>query len=95
MSILGLTWAFGFTYFADGSQWLAIVFTILNSSQGVWILVFHVLLNKKAVKEVGSHLSYMTNRVKVSFLLPRPAEPRIIIPHSGYLHLSKATKQLS
>ena len=65
MCILGLTWAFGFTYFASGSEGLAIVFTLLNSSQGVWILVFHVLLNKKAVKEVSLHTGYLSIRAKV------------------------------
>ena len=69
MSILGLTWAFGFTYFANGSQWLAIVFTILNSCQGVWILVFHIILNNKAVKEVSVHTTYLANTVKVILLL--------------------------
>ena len=96
MSILGLTWALGFSFFAQvrfffpnqfqevmklwceklaykqiillilqGSEWLAVLFTILNSSQGVWILVFHILLNKKAVKEVTLHGRHMTTRFKV------------------------------
>ena len=51
----------------QGSEWLAVLFTILNSSQGVWILVFHILLNKKAVKEVTLHGRHMTTRFKVNF----------------------------
>ncbi len=33
LCILGVTWMFGFTYFFDGSEWLSVIFTILNSLQ--------------------------------------------------------------
>ncbi len=33
LCILGITWIFGFTYFFDGSEWLSIIFTIMNSLQ--------------------------------------------------------------
>ena len=33
LCILGLTWIFGFTYFAEGSEWLAVLFALLNSFQ--------------------------------------------------------------
>ena len=68
MAILGLTWAFGFSYWAQGSEGLAIIFTLLNSTQGVWILVFHILLNKKAVKEVDHHWRHLVARLKVKYL---------------------------
>ncbi len=33
LCILGLTWIFGFVYFFDGSEWLSVIFAILNSLQ--------------------------------------------------------------
>lgn len=33
LCILGITWILGFTYFANGSQFLAVIFALLNSAQ--------------------------------------------------------------
>ncbi|KAG7177725.1 Adhesion G protein-coupled receptor L3-like 2 [Homarus americanus] len=52
--ILGLTWITGFFYVTKGSQALAIIFTILNSLQGVGIFVTMVCLNEKVLKTVTS-----------------------------------------
>ncbi|XP_042219278.1 adhesion G-protein coupled receptor D1-like isoform X2 [Homarus americanus] len=52
--ILGLTWITGFFYVTKGSQALAIIFTILNSLQGVGIFVTMVCLNEKVLEAVTS-----------------------------------------
>lgn len=65
MCILGLTWVSGFTYFAEGTEWLAVVFALLNSLQGFFILLFHVILNEKARKEVRKSLRKTLRRAKV------------------------------
>ncbi|BFZ16751.1 hypothetical protein BsWGS_19790 [Bradybaena similaris] len=49
--LLGLTWTLGYFLINDDSLPLAYVFAILNSLQGLFIFVFHCLLNKKAQKE--------------------------------------------
>ena len=66
MCILGMTWILGFTYFANGSEWMAILFTLLNSLQGVFILLFHVVLNDKAKQELLRHLKSTKSEVKVN-----------------------------
>lgn len=67
MCILGMTWILGFTYFANGSEWMAILFTLLNSLQGVFILLFHVVLNDKAKQELLRHLKSTKSEVKTYF----------------------------
>ncbi|KAK7100085.1 hypothetical protein V1264_023085 [Littorina saxatilis] len=49
--LLGLTWIMGYFFLNQQSVAVAYVFTILNSTQGLFIFVFHCLLNKKARKE--------------------------------------------
>jgi len=49
--LLGPTWAFGLFYVNTASLFMAYVFTILNSLQGVFIFVFHCVMNEKVVKE--------------------------------------------
>ncbi|XP_059081671.1 adhesion G protein-coupled receptor L2-like isoform X2 [Tigriopus californicus] len=67
LCILGLTWICGFFYFANGAEWLSVVFALLNSFQGVFILIFHVILNDKARKDVSSH--YQSTFASVSGLV--------------------------
>merc|ERR1712029_592903 len=64
LCILGITWILGFTYFANGSEWLAVIFALLNSLQGVFILLFHVVLNDKAKQELLRHLKSTKSEVK-------------------------------
>jgi len=45
--LLGPTWAFGLFYINTHSIVMAYVFTVLNSLQGVFIFVFHCLMNEK------------------------------------------------
>lgn len=45
--LLGLTWTFGFFWIDQKTVWVAYVFTILNTLQGVFIFVFHIWLNDK------------------------------------------------
>ena len=69
LCILGITWIFGFTYFANGSEWMAVIFAVLNSLQGVFILLFHVGLNDKAKQELVRHLKSTKSEVQVMYLL--------------------------
>jgi len=45
--LLGPTWAFGLFYINTQSIVMAYLFTVLNSLQGVFIFVFHCLMNEK------------------------------------------------
>ena len=45
--LLGLTWVFGYFYISAEALPLAYLFTICNSLQGLFIFVFHCILNKK------------------------------------------------
>ena len=45
--LLGLTWAFGLLYVNEHTLAMAYIFTILNSLQGLFIFVFHCIMNDK------------------------------------------------
>merc|ERR1712117_980788 len=88
-------------YWAQGREGLAIIFTLLNSTQGVWILVFHILLNKKAVKEVDHHWRHLMARLK-SVVLRQPLDEtttppasRAVISSSGDQTAKKSTASSS
>lgn len=49
--LLGLTWSFGVLYISKESVVMAYLFTILNTLQGVFIFVFHCVMNEKVKKE--------------------------------------------
>ncbi|XP_048757529.2 adhesion G protein-coupled receptor L3-like isoform X2 [Ostrea edulis] len=49
--LLGLTWGFGILFISEESVTMAYIFTILNSFQGLFIFVFHCLMNEKVKKE--------------------------------------------
>lgn len=45
--LLGLTWIFGYFFINEETLTLAYIFTVLNSLQGLFIFIFHCMLNKK------------------------------------------------
>ncbi|KAK3577487.1 hypothetical protein CHS0354_026437 [Potamilus streckersoni] len=49
--LLGLTWVFGVMFLSEDSVAMAYIFTILNSLQGLFIFIFHCLLDTKVKKE--------------------------------------------
>nr|XP_033936841.1 adhesion G protein-coupled receptor L2 isoform X6 [Pseudochaenichthys georgianus] len=51
LCLLGLTWSFGLFFINEASIVMAYLFTIFNSFQGMFIFVFHCLLQKKVRKE--------------------------------------------
>ena len=62
--LLGLTWIVGFFFLSQQSVAVAYVFTVLNSTQGLFIFVFHCLLNKKVgLPSVRSVVSRKNQRV--------------------------------
>ncbi|XP_066943527.1 adhesion G protein-coupled receptor L4-like [Macrobrachium rosenbergii] len=66
--LLGLTWVTGFFYMAEGTQMLALLFTVLNSLQGFGIFVFGILFDdtiRKEAKEVIEH--QLETKVSSSF----------------------------
>ncbi|TKS68036.1 Adhesion G protein-coupled receptor L3 [Collichthys lucidus] len=48
LCLLGLTWAFGLMYINESTVIMAYLFTIFNSLQGMFIFIFHCILQKKA-----------------------------------------------
>ncbi|XP_066280378.1 adhesion G protein-coupled receptor L3-like [Branchiostoma lanceolatum] len=50
--ILGLTWVFGVLYISQETLVFAYVFTIINSFQGLFIFIFHFLLNETVQDEI-------------------------------------------
>ncbi|XP_045157871.2 adhesion G protein-coupled receptor L4-like isoform X2 [Mercenaria mercenaria] len=56
--LLGLTWVFGYFYISEEAIPMAYLFTIFNSLQGLFIFVFHCILNKKVRKEYGRFIDY-------------------------------------
>uniref|UniRef100_A0A4W4EME3 Adhesion G protein-coupled receptor L3 n=1 Tax=Electrophorus electricus TaxID=8005 RepID=A0A4W4EME3_ELEEL len=53
LCLLGLTWAFGLMYINENTVIMAYLFTIFNSLQGMFIFIFHCILQKKVRKEYG------------------------------------------
>ncbi|CAL8272008.1 unnamed protein product [Arctogadus glacialis] len=53
LCLLGLTWSFGLFFISDTSVVMAYLFTIFNTFQGMFIFIFHCLLQKKVRKEYG------------------------------------------
>ncbi|XP_077980917.1 adhesion G protein-coupled receptor L2-like isoform X2 [Glandiceps talaboti] len=51
LCLLGITWVFGLLYINSQTMVMAYVFTALNSLQGLFIFVFHCLMNEKVTKE--------------------------------------------
>ncbi|XP_029939075.1 adhesion G protein-coupled receptor L2 isoform X17 [Salarias fasciatus] len=49
--LLGLTWSFGLFFISEASLVMAYLFTIFNTFQGMFIFIFHCLLQKKVRKE--------------------------------------------
>ncbi|XP_049590397.1 adhesion G protein-coupled receptor L3 isoform X9 [Syngnathus scovelli] len=56
LCLLGLTWAFGLMYVNESTVVMAYLFTIFNSLQGMFIFIFHCVLQKKVRKEFGKCL---------------------------------------
>ncbi|XP_057185961.1 adhesion G protein-coupled receptor L3-like isoform X6 [Triplophysa rosa] len=56
LCLLGLTWAFGLMYVNESTVIMAYLFTIFNSLQGMFIFIFHCVLQKKVRKEYGKCL---------------------------------------
>ncbi|XP_074544134.1 adhesion G protein-coupled receptor L2b.1 isoform X5 [Halichoeres trimaculatus] len=51
LCLLGLTWSFGLLFLNESSIVMAYLFTIFNTLQGMFIFIFHCLLQKKVRKE--------------------------------------------
>uniref|UniRef100_A0A8C6PZF0 Adhesion G protein-coupled receptor L2 n=1 Tax=Nothobranchius furzeri TaxID=105023 RepID=A0A8C6PZF0_NOTFU len=51
LCLLGLTWSFGLFFISEASIVMAYLFTIFNTFQGMFIFIFHCLLQKKVRKE--------------------------------------------
>ena len=47
LCLLGLTWSFGLFFLNESSVVMAYLFTIFNTLQGMFIFIFHCLLQKK------------------------------------------------
>ncbi|XP_072261023.1 adhesion G protein-coupled receptor L3 isoform X4 [Pyxicephalus adspersus] len=56
LCLLGLTWAFGLMYINESTIIMAYLFTIFNCLQGMFIFIFHCVLQKKVRKEYGKCL---------------------------------------
>lgn len=69
--VLGLTWTFGVLYLSRSTVYMAYIFTLLNSLQGLFIFIFCCLLNEKVRAEYKTSLAHGARRC---FLL-RPLEP--------------------
>ncbi|XP_052818823.1 uncharacterized protein LOC128244786 isoform X2 [Mya arenaria] len=52
LPMMGIGWVFGFFAVNKKTQWFQIVFCIFNASQGVFIFIFHCLLNKQLKRAI-------------------------------------------
>lgn len=56
LCLLGLTWAFGLMYVNESTVVMAYLFTIFNSLQGMFIFIFHCVLQKKVQSLISNVL---------------------------------------
>ncbi|XP_043072934.1 adhesion G protein-coupled receptor L2-like isoform X6 [Puntigrus tetrazona] len=56
LCLVCLTWAFGLFFLNDSSAIMAYLFTVFNTLQGMFIFIFHCLLQKKVRKEYSKCL---------------------------------------
>ncbi|KAL3993999.1 7 transmembrane receptor (Secretin family) protein [Acanthocheilonema viteae] len=64
VTILGLNWIFGFLWVDEQSIVMAYAFTIMNSLQGLFIFLFHVIFNDRLHKDYRKwmkHVSWVPN----------------------------------
>ena len=69
--LLGLTWVTGLFFVHKENVFMAYVFTVLNSLQGLFIFLFHCVFNEKVRKEYVKFLrrsSWVPNAVKACCL---------------------------
>uniref|UniRef100_A0A671W3A0 Adhesion G protein-coupled receptor L3 n=1 Tax=Sparus aurata TaxID=8175 RepID=A0A671W3A0_SPAAU len=57
LCLLGLTWAFGLMYVNESTVVMAYLFTIFNSLQGMFIFIFHCVLQKKLAAHIITFIS--------------------------------------
>ena len=67
--LLGLTWLFGLLFVNAQTIAFAYIFTILNTLQGMFIFVFHCLLNEKVVILKFSIISRLSVDLRVFAIL--------------------------
>ncbi|CAH1263333.1 ADGRL2 [Branchiostoma lanceolatum] len=60
--VLGVTWALGVLYIVRETIFFAYVFAIINSLQGLFILIFHCLLNEKVQDEMRRSMKRSVKR---------------------------------
>lgn len=70
LCLLGITWVFGFLSAIEKIEPIfTFIFTILNSLQGIFIFIFHILLNEKIQKALiksSIRLSFIFRKSKIS-----------------------------
>lgn len=72
LCLLALTWTFGLLFLNDSSIVMAYLFTIFNTLQGMFIFVFHCLLQKKvgrlprlnAYRPVDAAAAFYTSKIQ-------------------------------
>ncbi|XP_066939224.1 adhesion G protein-coupled receptor E3-like isoform X2 [Macrobrachium rosenbergii] len=62
--MLGLTWITGFLYITEASVGVAVVFTLLNSLQGAFIIIFGIFLEENVRKELLQIFMEKTERLR-------------------------------
>ncbi|ELU11325.1 hypothetical protein CAPTEDRAFT_226868 [Capitella teleta] len=73
--LLGLTWSFGLLYMNKESTVMAYIFTVLNTLQGLFIYIFHCVMNDKVQKEYKKcirHASWLPNSFRIKYGGARP-----------------------
>ncbi|KAL4236327.1 hypothetical protein ACF0H5_004714 [Mactra antiquata] len=86
--LLGLTWVFGYFYISAEAIPIAYLFTIFNSLQGLFIFVFHCVLNKKVRKEYQRFIDYPKRPVTSSTNMSKGSHQNGSGPQTASLNMS-------
>ncbi|XP_078673400.1 adhesion G protein-coupled receptor L2-like [Branchiostoma floridae x Branchiostoma belcheri] len=60
LCVMGVTWVFGVLSISGETVMFAYIFTVINSFQGLFIFIFHCVLNEKVQEEMSRHFGPCT-----------------------------------
>ncbi|XP_060577723.1 adhesion G protein-coupled receptor L1-like isoform X3 [Ruditapes philippinarum] len=90
--LLGLTWVFGYFYISEEAIPMAYLFTIFNSLQGLFIFLFHCILNKKVRKEYARFVDYPRRPVSSGTHTSKGSQHSGSGPNTGSYHMNGTRK---
>ncbi|XP_076347019.1 adhesion G protein-coupled receptor L2-like isoform X2 [Tachypleus tridentatus] len=95
MVLLGLTWIFGFFLTSEKTMVMAYIFLVLNGLQGVFIFIFHILVNEKYRNRLLSVLTGKRETQPMSHVIPKHSSRTSELGHPNQSDSRKTTTSMA